>query len=116
MSETTLKELLTTREDEDEEGADSSNDTDDLTHVRHKHGGQHSDANPHHSESDSAAALKGMRDDSSPMSLKTQNQVEDDGPAPEIHRSALESQVGLGLGWCSSSGGGAHLPRSRIMG
>lgn len=79
------KERLATRENEDEEGADSSDDADDLAHVRHKHGGEHSDTNPDHSEDDSAAALKGMRDDSSPISLKTQNQVEDDGPVSEKH-------------------------------
>lgn len=79
------QELWTTRENEDEEGTDSTDDADDLTHVGYKHGSEHSDTNPDHSENDSAAALKGMRDDSSPMSFKTQNQVEDDGPVPEIH-------------------------------
>lgn len=49
---------LPTRKDEDEEGTDSSNDTDDLAHVRNKHGDEKSDGDPDDSENDSAATLK----------------------------------------------------------
>lgn len=90
------EELESTREDEDKEGADSSDDADDFTHVRHKHGGEHRDADPEHSEDDSAAALKGMSDDSSTISLKTQNQVKDDGPVQEIHNDREKLRGGGG--------------------
>lgn len=66
---------LQTRENEDEEGADSSNNTDDITHVRHKHGDEKSDGDPDHSENHSAATLKRMSDDSAAVPLDTQDQV-----------------------------------------
>lgn len=92
------KELLVTRENKDEEGADSSDDADDLAHVGDKHGSEDSDTYPDHSENESAAALKGMSDYSSPMSLKTQNQVQDDRPVPEMDSETTRSR-GEKLKW-----------------
>ena len=72
---------LHTRENKDEEGTDPSDDADDLTHVRDKHGNEQSDSDPDHSEDDSAAALKRVSDDALVVSLETQHQVEDDRSA-----------------------------------
>lgn len=66
---------LQTWENKDEEGTDSSNNTDDITHVRPKHGDEKSDGDPDHSENHSAATLERMSDDSSAVPLDTQDQV-----------------------------------------
>lgn len=71
-----------TREDKNKEGADSSNDTDDISHVRDKHGDEQSGGDPGHSQENSAAALKGVCDESSTTPLSSQHQVKDHRSAP----------------------------------
>lgn len=75
MTNTTHK--LPTRKNKDEEGADPSDDTDDLAHVGDVHGDEKSDSDPDHSENDSAATLKRFGDHSSAIPLEAQHQVQD---------------------------------------
>ena len=69
--------LHLTGEDEDEEGADPSDDPDDLTHVRNKHGDEESDGDPDHCKNHSALFLKGMCDHTVTPALNTLHQVQD---------------------------------------
>lgn len=78
LLQTDVDSCLHTRKNKNEKGADSSDDTDDLTHVGDKHGDDKSDGDPDHSENDSAATLKWMSDDPPTTSLNTQRQVQDD--------------------------------------
>lgn len=71
-----------TRKDKNEEGADSSNDADDVSHVRDKHGNEQSGCDPGHSQNNSAATLKGVCDKPSSTSLSSQHQVKDHRSAP----------------------------------
>lgn len=58
---------VATRKYKDEEGADSSNDADDVAHVGYKHGNEKREGDPGHSENSSTAILKRMSDDSPVM-------------------------------------------------
>lgn len=47
-----------TWKDEDEEGADATDDTDDLTHVRDKHCDEESDRDPDHGQNNATVVLE----------------------------------------------------------
>lgn len=83
---------LHTRENEDEEGTDPSDDTDDFAHVGNVHGDEESHSDPDHGESDSAATLKGLGDDSSAIPLEAHHQVQDDRSDPRRDTGSVHEQ------------------------
>lgn len=70
--------LFHTRKDKDEEGTDSSDNADDLTHVRDEHGDEEGDCDPDDSQNHSAAVLKWVCDPTVPTATNLQQQVQND--------------------------------------
>lgn len=69
-----------TREDEDEEGADPSNDADDLTDVRHVHGDEQRHGDPRERQRVAAAPFKRRRHHAVMHPPPAQHGVLDHGP------------------------------------
>lgn len=63
--------VAATRKYKDEEGTDSTDDADDVAHVRYKHGNDKREGDPGHRENNSTAILKRMSDDSPVMSANS---------------------------------------------
>lgn len=74
--------MFPTRKDKDEEGTDSSYDTDDLTHVGDEHGDEQGDGDPYYSQNHSAAVLKRVCHHAPFTPPHTQHQVQDHWPVP----------------------------------
>lgn len=66
-----------TREDEDEECADSSNDADDLADVRYKHCNEHRHGDPQDRQHIAATALKPLCNQTVTMTTPAQHGVLD---------------------------------------
>lgn len=107
-----LIHFLFTRKDEDEKGADSSDDADDVRHVRDEHGDEKSEGDPGHRQKHSAATLERPSDDSPAMSLSSQHQVQDDRPVTNTQFCSH----GLTQRRLHSALTSSHLPRRRMMG
>lgn len=104
-----------TGENEDEEGADPSDDADDLAHVGDVHGDEEGDGDPDDGEDDPAAALKRPGDDAPAVPLEAHHQVQDDRSGPRTRTQSQNPDTRV-IGAPISGGGSPHLPRRRIMG
>lgn len=108
--------FLFTRKDEDEKGADSSDDADDVRHVGDKHGDEKGGGDPGHRQKHSAATLERPSDDSPAMSLNSQHQVQNDRSVTNTHTHTQFHRQGLTQKQRCSALMSSHLPRRRMMG